>query len=370
MLGYLRYMSPGLLVGVGTLGLVLGGGWMWLGVAAFVGIAVLDPLLGRDHGMRRADHPVLAECILYFQLLPVAALWAVFAWRLGPGSAGMGTLDYVGAAISVAFMTALGGLPAAHEMFHRHSAAAKFTGSVLGTIFASGYNALAHVHVHHIETDTPDDTETPYRGESVYHFVLRAAARQHRRSWQIELARLRKLGLSFWSPGNVILRGLAMYALLLGVFYLATDLAGMFTLMAVSALGLFILEIFSYIQHYGLVRVPGTPIEDRHAWNHLTPLSRALTFEIVTHSQHHVDPSVPYWRLEPRPHAPQMPSAVACFLLSLVPPLWERVIGKPLLRDWDQRHANAAERELARAANRTAGWEDWVSDDPVQAQAA
>ena len=55
-----------------------------------------------------------------------------------------------------------------------------------------------------------------------------------------------------------------------------------------------------------------------------------------------------------------MPSAVACFVLALVPPLWDRTIGKPLLQHWDLTHANAQERELARAANRAAGWPDWI----------
>ncbi len=368
-LDYLRYMAPAVLVAFGVAGLWLGGHWVWLGFAAFLVVAVIDPLLGKDHSMRKGAHPVLADAILYFQVLPVGLLWALFAWRIGTASEGLTAIDYFGAAMSVAFMTALGGLPAAHEMFHSNSRLGKFVGSALGTIFASGYASLAHVHVHHIHTDTPDDTETPYRGETVYHFVFRAAYRQHRRSWQIELARLRKLGLGFWSPGNLILQGLLMYAALLGGFYLATGFTGLLLLMLVSALGLFILEIFSYIQHYGLVREDGTPIEDRHAWNHLTPLGRALTFEIVTHSQHHVDPDRPYWRLTPRPDAPQMPSAVTCFVLSLVPPLWERMIGRPLLEHWDTHHASARERELAIAANRAAGWPDWLNDKPMPAAA-
>ena len=176
-LDYLRYMSPALLVASGIAGLLLGGHWVWLGFGAFLLVAMLDPLLGKDHGMRRGAHPLLANVILYFQVVPVAARWVEFAWRIGHANAGLAPLDYLGAAVSVAFMTALGGLPAAHEMFHSNSALGKFVGSVLGTIFASGYSSLAHVHVHHIDTDTPDDTETHVRGERVYRFVARAAVR-------------------------------------------------------------------------------------------------------------------------------------------------------------------------------------------------
>ena len=104
-----------------------------------------------------------------------------------------------------------------------------------------------------------------------------------------------------------------------------------------------------------MVRVPGAPIEPRHAWNHLKPLSRRLTFEITTHSQHHLDPDRPYHRLEAMPEAPQLPGVWFCFLVSFAPPLWHRMM-QGYLAAWDRQHANAAERDLATAANAAAGW--------------
>ena len=123
-------------------------------------MAACDPFLGKDFDQRQQGRPLLADAILYFQVIPVALLWIAFAWRLGTGLGSMSMLEIVGATVSVAFMTALGGLPAAHEMFHRDSKFAVFWGSLLATFFASSYSALAHNHVHHIETDTPEDTET------------------------------------------------------------------------------------------------------------------------------------------------------------------------------------------------------------------
>jgi hypothetical protein len=55
-----------------------------------------------------------------------------------------------------------------------------------------------------------------------------------------------------------------------------------------------------------------------------------------------------------------MPSAVTCFVLALIPPLWERLIGRPLLEHWDTHHASAREREQAIAANRAAGCPQWL----------
>ena len=113
---------------------------------------------------------------------------------------------------------------------------------------------------------------------------------------------------------------------------------------------------FNYTQHYGLVRVPGAPIEPHHSWNHLKTFSRAVTFEISNHSEHHLDPPKHYQSLRPYPEAPQMPSIVACFLASLVPPLWERLIARPRLAHWDAHFASPEERRLAEEANRRAGW--------------
>jgi alkane 1-monooxygenase len=55
-----------------------------------------------------------------------------------------------------------------------------------------------------------------------------------------------------------------------------------------------------------------------------------------------------------------MPSIVACFLISFVPPLWERFIARPRLENWDRHYASVAEQELAMAANQRAGWPRWL----------
>ena len=56
---------------------------------------------------------------------------------------------------------------------------------------------------------------------------------------------------------------------------------------------------------------------------------------------------------------PQMPSI---FLCGLIPPLWFKYIAKPKLKEWDLNYATASEKELARAANKEAGWPDWLAD--------
>ncbi len=57
-----------------------------------------------------------------------------------------------------------------------------------------------------------------------------------------------------------------------------------------------------------------------------------------------------------------MPSIVACFLISFIPPLWEAKIARPRLENWDRQFANADEQRLAMAANAHARWPNWLAD--------
>jgi alkane 1-monooxygenase len=123
---------------------------------------------------------------------------------------------------------------------------------------------------------------------------------------------------------------------------------------------------FNYTQHYGIVRAPGSPILPHHSWNHLNTFSRAITFEISNHSEHHLDPDKFYELLKTYPEAPQMPSIVLCFLASFIPPLWEKKIAKPLLQHWDTHYANPVEQRLAMEENARAGWLQWVNPKAAQ----
>jgi hypothetical protein len=121
-------------------------------------------------------------------------------------------------------------------------------------------------------------------------------------------------------------------------------------------------ESFNYFQHYGLIRAPGAPIAARHVWNHLHPLSRIFGWEITNHRDHHLDSFKPYYALVPDAEAVKMPSVFVCFLAATIPPVWENMIAKPALREWDLTKATAEERKLAREQNLAAGWPDWFAD--------
>lgn len=350
---------PALLVLVAITGLALGGGWVWLGIAQLPLLAIIDGCLGPELRPSRPLPPVLADLLLCLQLPLVLTLWVLFALRVGPDAHLITGSDWLGLILSTAFATAYGALPASHELGHRDDYLRRKLGNLLDTFLLAPYGVLSHNHVHHLKLDTNVDAETAYRGQSLYRFMIYMGWNRHLESWRIEADRLRKLGYSPWSWRSVVWRGFAQYALVLIAVGWVAGWSGVGLAVLVSALALLMLTALSYSQHYGLTRVPDSPVAIHHAWNHLYPLTRGGMFEITTHSEHHRNVDVRYWQLTPYPDAPQMPGAWFCILLALVPPLWVKTV-QPRLQHWDRHHANEAEKNLARQANFAAGWPNWL----------
>ncbi|MGK2941923.1 MAG: fatty acid desaturase [Immundisolibacter sp.] len=354
-------LLPAAMVSGAIAGVALGGGWVWLGIAELPLLALVDTALGPDHRPRAPLAGWFADLLLVLQLPLVAALWCVFAWRVGPAAAGLQSADWVGLVLSTAFVTAYGALPASHELGHRDDVFRRKVGNLLDTFLLAPYGVLSHNHVHHLALDTLVDAETARRGQSVYSFMIYMGWNRHLESWRVEAARLRRMGYSPWSWRSAVWRGFAQYALVLMAVAAIAGGRGVGLAVLVSVLALLMLTALSYSQHYGLTRLPESTVHMHHAWNHLYPLTRGGMFEITTHSQHHMDIDVRYWNLTPLPDAPQMPSAWLCLLMALLPPLWLRVM-RPRLADWDQQHAVGAEQSLARQANAAAGWSQPVAE--------
>lgn len=370
----LRYYLATVMVAVAAVGLWFGGGWVWAGIAMFPVLLVLDVVLPPDHKIRRVRVPWLAEAPLYVHLPLVVVLWALFIVRLGewtghsgvslPGET-VGALGVVGMVLSVGLIGAIPGLPIAHELMHRRARFPIALAKVIDTFSLETNADTGHVLGHHLLLDTPADSDTPRRGQSIYSFMWQAWWGKRRDGWQGSVNALRKRDKSILHPKNPVYIEIVVLAVLFGLTFAAAGLVGVGLALAAMLFSMLLAEGFNYLQHYGLVRVPDSPIELHHAWNHLGMVVRPLALEITTHIEHHFDSRHKFFELKPRPEAPQMPSAILCFVCALVPPLWERAIAKPRLRHWDEHFASPAERELAMAANRTAGWTEWV-DTPTE----
>lgn len=373
MLDYLRYYLCSLTVLAGVVGFMLGGWWMWAGLGTFFVLAALAQVTPRDLRRREFRHPLLADLPLYLHGVLMLALYGAFAWRMQAGLGVEGTAQaavLLGAVGSLVWLNAVPNVPIAHELMHRKDWFSRGLAKVMCAFFADAHRDIPHLYTHHIHFDTAADADYAPRGSTVYPFMWRCT----RRNFDELLAAARKrrevTGVGLWSPRNFLFWEAALLAAIpLAVGVYGGLLAGLLTL-AAQVIAKFFLEALNYLQHYGLVRVPGSATQLHHTWNHLGWLDRTIGYEITTHVDHHIDPDLRFDQLVPHPDAPQMPNLFVCAVSAFIPPLWFKYVAMPRLEDWDRRYASPAERTLARAANREAGWPDWLGEQEAPTAAA
>lgn len=375
----LRFGIMTLLLLVATWRFSRGGAWMWGPfVVSSLFVAVADTL-GPDETSDLSVTPAWMLNPWLFLTLPVlfamhTALW----WMAGSGDAlGLGAAllrvggpdlaaaraasgpwAWLGAALGCGFLTAAAGTTAGHELVHRtrqpfHLVWGRW---LLALTFDASF-AIEHVHGHHARVSTYEDPASARRGERVYGFILRSAFGQLRSAWRLERERLRRKGLGPWTPRSRFLRGwLFSAAWLAWAWVLGGGRAAAF--FVVTALwGKAILEIINFVEHYGLIRLPGSRVEPRHSWNSNAWMSSTILYHLTRHSDHHAEGGKPFWRLRPLPDAPMLPAGyMGMLIVALVPPWYERLM-RPRLAAWDAHHADQDERALAAAENRRVGWD-------------
>jgi fatty acid desaturase len=355
----IRYYLPIFFQLTGIAGILAGGIWTWLGVAQLLALAAANVFCDDDLRERPEapealmDLPVALGAVLGFVVV------VVVAWRAGQG--GLSPFEVAGMIVTGGWLTVLVMVPTTHELYHKRTPWKLRLGLLSQLVYLDYMRSAPHVLGHHLHVGTPRDHDTAVRGENMYRFVVRVSLANFHDGWEWERAALARRGLPVWSPrGRIGKAAIGLVALLVG-FYALGGVAGVAAGFVACLLGRVWLEGLNYLQHVGLVRAEGEPVGSRHVWNHLSPAERFAAFEITNHCEHHLDPYVPYHRLRPDPSGPRMPGVFLCFLASLVPPIWNRYILQPKLRHWDTHFASAAERQLAREANRRAGWPDWVA---------
>jgi len=210
--------------------------------------------------------------------------------------------------------------------------------------------SIEHVYGHHRYVATRNDPATAPRGRSVYAHILISSVRSLRSGLTIECERLDRVGLPRWSPHNRAIRGQVMSVLLVAIAYAMGAWAAVAFFVASALWAKALLEIVNYMEHYGLVRVPGTPVQARHSWNTNRRISSWSMFNLTRHSHHHANAGVPYHDLRSFPDAPVMINGyLTTILATLVPALWSQLMA-PRLESWDRDHASAEERRIVAAA--------------------
>jgi hypothetical protein len=157
---------------------------------------------------------------------------------------------------------------------------------------------------------------------------------------------LRRKKLGLWSLHNRMITGQLMSLTILAFAFAIGGVWAAIAFIIVAIQGKLYLELVNFIEHYGLVRVPGKGVEARHAWNTYKLISSGLLYNLPRHSHHHMYAAKPFWTLEKEPEGPTYPYGyMTMILISLVPPVWHRVVD-PLLAEWDQTSASDGERAI------------------------
>ena len=380
ILAYAKYSLQLILPIPLILGFFLGGIWMWiLGLGWLtVFISIGDVVFSPEEEEHQYHNSWVWDALLYLSIPFIFLVWVSFLWLFTQKNdiAGLGAwmsyllsydvfaareanqwYHYVGAFLSCGLYTAGSAATIAHELVHQTTRKpCLILGRwLLGLILNPDFS-IEHVYSHHQKVATWEDAGTARRGESYYAFLIRAIRKGHQNAWHIELSSLRKGKKKLFSLNNQMLQGYLMilvYSLLASL--LVGSIVGALVFFVNGFLGKAILEAVNYIEHYGLIRIKGSPIQARHSWNDSHCISTTLLYSLTRHSSHHEKSRLRYWMLKPYPEAPQMRHGYLTYIyLALIPPLWHRHMA-PKLLEWDEKYASREEKETARIQNSLSG---------------
>ena len=226
------------------------------------------------------------------------------------------------------------GVNTAHELSHRPNKKDHYLSHA--TLMPLFYNhfRVEHPYGHHKRAATPEDPASSKMGETFYEFWPRTVFGGLKSAVEIERNRLKRKGLSFFSPQNELFQGWAMsagfHATMLKLF--GKDISPYLATQAFYGVSLF--EIINYIEHYGLMR---DQKEDgsyartmpEHSWNNNNITTNLFLYQLQRHSDHHAYPTRPFQALRNFEQAPELPSGYATMLLpALVPSLWFKMMDK------------------------------------------
>lgn len=363
----IRYslMNLFLLFGIGIMAY---GGWLtWLGIisTAFL-MGLVDELLG-DASDKEAMPPIWYMRLMLRLTFPLILIMSVvmlntisdngqpwidafvrlFGFDPEAARERTGFYSAEGALVSFGMYLGVAGIVVAHELIHRVDSPldVNLGKGLLAYMWHTSF-AVEHVHGHHRNVGTPKDCVTARRGENYLQFVIRSTIGQYVFAYNFEKERLRRKGISDRIYNNRFWRGQFLTVLVVAFFVYMLGPIGLWASFFPAAISHLYLEIVDYIEHYGLVRIPGRPVEPRHSWDSYRRVSSGMLYHLPLHSGHHRFATRPFWELHHADNdAPMMPMGyLPTGISALFPPLWNRIID-PRLQKWDDELAS--EEEIA-----------------------
>lgn len=229
---------------------------------------------------------------------------------------------FAGLALTIGMFTGYVGIVVAHELMHRSTRLHRALAWMLMSAAIYPHFCIEHVHGHHPRFATPDDHATARRGESLYRFLPRTIF-----GGLASALRIR--------PAPVLIAYALLAAFLVAVHrWLGPEALKL--MVAQAAIAILLLEGINYLEHYGLVRARRAsghyePAGPGHSWDTSYLMTNLNIFNLGRHTDHHSHARRPYYRLRHLEESPQLPYGYATmFLISLLPPLWFRIMDRRL----------------------------------------
>lgn len=345
LFNHLKFFSYYFFALFGVLSIFAGGYWIVVGYLCFMGFFVIgDAVFGDDLSTPDYPYPRLLTFALWLAL-PVSLLVVLSGIWLTTNSTSWQSV--VIAPLFCGLMLSGVGTISAHELVHRigDKTSVCIGRWILSLSFDANFS-IEHVYGHHRYVATEHDPATAPRGRNVYKHIILSLWFGNKSAWQIESKRLNRKQQSLLSWHNACLRGYAMSISWLLVVSLLAGAKGVLFAIAAGLIAKSMLEIVNYMEHYGIVRLPKQRVLPKHSWNTNRRISCWTMFNLSRHSHHHAQGAVPFHKLKPMPEAPTMINGyMATMLLTLIPPLWFRLMESKLAH-WDKHYANEDELSL------------------------
>lgn len=377
LLHYLKYFLFHAIGLISLTAILAGGASITGGLLLILTLYILgDAVAGDDTSTPSFQYPGILTAQLWMALPLLTLIVFAAVWSVSPGDPlGFGALvsqltgydviaareatsfgHHISTVIITGLMIGMIGTIPAHELTHRTwDPISMGIGRWLLSFSFDTIFAIEHVYGHHRYVATLEDPATAPRGRNVYHHIMASTIKGNISAWNIEKKRLRRKRQALFSWRNAVIRGHLMSVLLVVAAWAmgGWQAAAFFTLCALW--GKSLLEIVNYMEHYGMVRNPQTPVQPRHSWNTNKCISSWALFNLTRHSHHHAQGEIPYQDLRPFPDAPMMVNGyLTTILIAMIPPLWHKLM-TPKVMAWDRDYAIAEEKALAAAANACSG---------------
>lgn len=336
---YFKYASPFLIYLGALISFFATGAVVWLPlVYSFIIIPLIEVFLNADEdNLSVAEEEMVRKDPFYdwllYMVVPVQYV-ALVIFLFQAGQPGQPWYDIAGKIGVMGLLCGVFGINVAHELGHRtrrhETTMAKML--LLTSLYLHFY--IEHNKGHHKKVATPMDPSSARLGEMVYSFYLRSIFLGYVSAWRISNREAGRKGYSAISFHNEMFVYQVVQVAFLAIIFLIFGALVMLMFFAAAIMGILLLETVNYIEHYGLQRkaIAHGKYEramPAHSWNSNHIIGRVMLFELSRHSDHHYLASRKYQVLRHHDDSPQMPTGYpGMMLLSLVPPLWFRVMNK------------------------------------------